>query len=180
LFLFVCFFVHFFPLISLFDCLFCYCGFSIFIHIPIIFFLSILSTLPSSSSHPYSHPTHSSSFSCAKIYCSCPNNLFFPFSPTHPPALTFPSISLTTCLQTTPSSYTFITHCPTYYTNFSQPQTPAISTTSTLCYNNNRNIPKHTQGPQKPLVLSLLPSLTHPTPTSPFRGTLSNSPNFYR
>jgi hypothetical protein len=75
--LFVCFcfcflFVHFFPLIFLcfFICLFCYCGFSILISITIIFFLSILSTLPLSSSHPYSNPLHSPSFSWAKIHCS--------------------------------------------------------------------------------------------------------------
>jgi hypothetical protein len=76
-------------------CLFRYCGFSIFIFIPIIFFLSlsILLTLPSSSSHPYSHPFHSPSFSCAKLHCSPPQHHVLPLL-THslPPALTFPPI----------------------------------------------------------------------------------------
>jgi hypothetical protein len=41
------------------------------------FFLSLsrLSTLPSSFSHSYSHALHSPSFSCAKIYCSPPQQV---------------------------------------------------------------------------------------------------------
>jgi hypothetical protein len=41
-----------------------------------IFFLSSILTSPSLSSHPYSHPFHSPSFSCATIH-SCPSQLLF-------------------------------------------------------------------------------------------------------
>jgi hypothetical protein len=41
------------------------------------YFLSKLSTLPSPSSYPYSHPLHCPS-SCAKIHCSLAQLLFLP------------------------------------------------------------------------------------------------------
>jgi len=75
---------------SFFFCFFCYCGFSISILIPIVFFLSILTTLPSPSSHQYSHPFHSPSFSCAKIHCSSPQQLILPLL-THSLPLPSPS-----------------------------------------------------------------------------------------
>jgi hypothetical protein len=73
-----------------FACLFCYYGFSIFISFPTIFFLSILSTLPSSFSHPYCHPLHSPSFSWAKICCSLSQQLILPLL-THSLPLPSPS-----------------------------------------------------------------------------------------
>jgi hypothetical protein len=165
-FLFVCFcfclFVcSFFPLISLRFFLFGWLvWFSIFTSFLLSFFLSILSTFPSSSSRPYSHPFHSPS--CAKIICPPPpNNSFCPFLPTLSLALTFPSHSSPTCHQTTPPSYTLITHWPTYYTNFIQPQPPAVpdkalSTTITETHPN-------THRTTKTAATTLLSPLTHPT-----------------
>jgi hypothetical protein len=77
-----------------FVCLFSYCGFSIFISITIIFFpLSILSTSPSSSSHPYSHSLHSPSFSSAKMHCSPPQQFILPLL-THSLPLPSPSLPI--------------------------------------------------------------------------------------
>jgi hypothetical protein len=53
----------------------------------------------------------------------------------------------------------------TYYTNFTQHQTPAIPNKNILFYN-NRNKPKYTQGPQKQQA-PLLSSLTHHFPSPP-------------
>jgi hypothetical protein len=47
-------------------------------HYLFFFSLSTLSTLPSSSSHPYSHPLHSPSFYCAKNPVPLSNNSFCP------------------------------------------------------------------------------------------------------
>jgi hypothetical protein len=58
-----------------------------------LFFLSILSTLPSSSSHPSSHPLHSPSLYCAKIHCS-PSKLLIPPLHTHSLPLSLPSPSI--------------------------------------------------------------------------------------
>jgi hypothetical protein len=65
-----------------------------------------------------------------------------------PPALNFLSHSPLTCQQTTPPSFTLIIHSTTYYVKFIHDQAHAILNTITLFYN-NRNIPKHTHGPQK-------------------------------
>jgi hypothetical protein len=83
-----CFFV-------LFNCFLFVCltivGFLfLFLFLFSFFFLSVLSTLPTLSSHPYSHPLHSSSFSCAKIHCSPSNYSFCPFSSTLSPCPRFP------------------------------------------------------------------------------------------
>jgi hypothetical protein len=105
---------------------------------------------------------------------SFPTTLSVPSHSLSPPAHTFPSNSPLTCHQTTPSSYTLITCWPTYYTNYTQPQSPAIPDISTLLY--NRNIPpKHTQGPQSQMPLYCFPHSPTPLPASPFSATLSNS-----
>jgi hypothetical protein len=128
------------------------------------FFLSILSALPSPSSHLYSHSLHSPSFSFPTTLSDPSQLLSPPFSPP-PPFL----------LNLSPhySPYTLTTCWPTYYTNFTQPQPPTIPDTSTLHY--NRNTLKHTQGPQNPVAHTLLPSLTQPLPASQFSATLTNS-----
>jgi hypothetical protein len=99
-----------------------------------LFFFLYYQTLPSSSSHPSWLPLHSPSFSCAKIHCSPPQQLVLPLlihslpQPSPSPLI----LPHSTCHQTTPPSYTLITCWPTYYTNFTQPQIPAIPNTSTL------------------------------------------------
>jgi hypothetical protein len=147
-----------------FVCLFYYGSFFIFIFIPIFFlFLSILLTLPPSSSHPYCYPLHSPSFSYAKIHSSPSQLLFLPLLihflhlPTpSPPILPQPP----TRLPLPPMHY----HLLTYYTNFTQPQPPAIPDTSTLHY--NRNTPKDTQGPQTSADPTQLVPLTYPLTSS--------------
>jgi hypothetical protein len=74
-----------------------------------LFSLSILSTL-SSSSHPYTHPLHSPSFSCAKTHCSLQQLILSCLIHSLPSALTFSSNSPTTCHQTPPPSFTCIIH----------------------------------------------------------------------
>jgi hypothetical protein len=90
--------------------------------------------------------------------------LFF-FSSTLSLAFNTPSHPPPTCHQTTSLSYTLITCWPTYCNNLTQPQPPAIPDTSTLHYN-NRNTPKHTQGPQNSAAPTHITSLTH-TPRFP-------------
>jgi hypothetical protein len=176
--LFVCFVLGFFPVFFLFVvCLFCYCGFSIFISIPIIFFVSILPTLPSSSSHSHSHPLHSLSFSCAKSIALLPNNSFCLFSSTlfscpHCPLLFSPYLS--------PDYSSLLhNHCPltNLLYNFTQPQATAIPDTSTLHYNsrNTSNTHKDHKTQQLPHCFRQSPT---PLPTSPFSATLSNFSNF--
>jgi hypothetical protein len=128
-----------------------------------LFCLSIQSTLPSSSSHPYSHLLHSPSFSCVTIHSSCSQLLVLPLLiHLSPPVFTYHSKPCPTCHHTTSPSYTLTTCRLPYHINFTQPKHPAICHTSTLHYN-NRNIPKNTQGTQKPAAPTLLPLLTHPT-----------------
>jgi hypothetical protein len=65
--------------------LFYYCGgFYFYFYSNFLFFLSLLLTLPSSSSHPYSHPLHFPS-SYVKIIALLPNYSFCPFSSLFPP-----------------------------------------------------------------------------------------------
>jgi hypothetical protein len=91
-FFFCCFFVSFIIVGFLFLLLLLLSFFS--------FSLSILSSLPSSSSHPYSHPLHSPSFSCAKTHCSLlPQHILSPLTLSLSPAHTFPSHSPPTCHQ---------------------------------------------------------------------------------
>jgi hypothetical protein len=149
--------------------LFCYCQFSIFIFIPIIFFLPIQSTLPSLSSYSYTHPLQSPSFSCAKFNCFPPQQLDLHLL-THslPPALTLLSHSTSTCHQTTPPSYTLITHWTPYYTlHSSKPLhslTQAPPTTTTEIYTNTRitkTSSSHTDSTTDPCHFSL-PFQFHP------------------
>jgi hypothetical protein len=88
-FFFVC---SFFPVdfFCLFVC-FVIVGFLVLFLLSSFFFLSILSTLPSLSSHPYSPPLHFPSFSCAKIHWSPPQWRRPLLTHSNPPALTFPS-----------------------------------------------------------------------------------------
>jgi hypothetical protein len=121
------------------------------VDVPVYF--SVLLTLPSLFSYPYSYPPHFPSFSCATIHCSPLNYSFFPFSSTPSPVFAPP----------------FPPTCPPYpsllhihhllasllywqYTSWH----PAIPDTSTFYYN-SRNIPKHTQGPQNPAASIPLP-----------------------
>jgi hypothetical protein len=116
----------------------------------------------------FSSLLHSPSFSCATIHSSHSQLLILPllihFSP---PVFTYPSKPPPTCHHTTPPSYTLTACRLLYHINFTQPKHPAIHHRSTLHYN-NRNIPKHTQGTQKPAAPTLLPPLTHPTYNLPF------------
>jgi hypothetical protein len=73
-----------------------------FIFTAIFFFLSILSTSPSLSSHPFSQPLHSPSFFCATFHCS-PSRLFFLPLLIH----SFPHLHLLL-----PSSPNLSPHCP--------------------------------------------------------------------
>jgi hypothetical protein len=125
-----------------------------------LFFHSILSPLPSQSSHLYSYHFHSPSFSCAKIHCYPSQLLFLPLlihyfalpstsSPIPPQTVTRLSLPPTDSLLIKPLY------------QLTQPQPLPIPDTSTLHY--NRNTPKHTQEPQNPAAHTLLPPLTHPT-----------------
>jgi hypothetical protein len=134
----------------------------------LFFPLSILSTLPPSSSHPYSHNLHSLTFSCTKIHCS-PSKLLFWLLLIH--TLPLPNLLL-------PFSPNLSPDCPTLlhthhllknllhqlYTTL----TPAIPDISTLHYN-NRYTPKHTQEPQNPAA---------PMPHSPSTHSFSHPPPF--
>jgi hypothetical protein len=82
---FVCFIFRFFSpcfffFVVVVVCLFCSCGFSIFISILITFFFSILSSLSSSSSHPHSHHFTLLPSTVVKSIALLPNNSFCPFS----------------------------------------------------------------------------------------------------
>jgi hypothetical protein len=94
--------------------------------------------------------------------------LFLPFSSTFSPVFTTHSDPPPTCHQTTPPSYTITTCWLAYCTNCTQPQPSVIPDTNTLHY--NRNIPKHTQGPQNPAALIPLNLPTHHFPTPSFLG----------
>jgi hypothetical protein len=72
-----CFFIVVFFLLF---CLFvCYIIVGFYFYSNILFFLSVLSTSPSLSSHPSSHPLPSPSFSCATIHYSSSQLLFLSF-----------------------------------------------------------------------------------------------------
>jgi hypothetical protein len=166
-FLFVCFFkfLNFLVFFLLFVSLFYHCGLFISIFIPIFFFfLSILSTSPSSSSHPYSQLLHSSSFSWANIHCSPSQLLFlsllilsFPL-----PTLSLP-IFLKHVTRLAPHTHTHHLLTNLLYQLYTT-LTPCNPWHSTLQYN-NRSTPKHTQGRQKQQPLH---PLTHPTSCLPF------------
>jgi hypothetical protein len=107
-----------------------------------------------------------------------PNNLFCPFSPTLSPCLTFPFHSPLTCYQTTPPSYTLITHWWTYYTNLHSPNhlqslTQAPSTTTTEIHLNTHKDHKT----QK--TLQCFPYSPTSLPAPSFSATLSKHSNFY-
>jgi hypothetical protein len=164
-----------------FSCLFlfgwfCYGGFSIFISTPIIIF-SILTTLQSGCAHPHSHPFTLPPSSVPKPIVLLPKNSLCPFSHILP----CPHLLFTFSPNMSPDYPSLLcTHylLTSIYTNFIQPQPPAVPDINNP-QDNNRNKPKHTQGPQKPAApMMLLPSTT-PLPASPFSATLSNSPNFY-
>jgi hypothetical protein len=103
---------------------------------------------------------------------SFPKTSSVPSHPLSTPALTFPSHSSPTCHQTTPPSYTIITLWLTYYTNFTQPQPPAIPNTSTFYYN-NRNIPNTYKDHKKQQPPHCCPHSPIPLPASTFSATLS-------
>jgi hypothetical protein len=121
------------------------------------YFLSVLSTLPSLLSHPYSHHLHSPIFSCATIHGSPSQLLFLPIIHflhlPSPPFLYSPN-----CHYTIPPSYTHKLLTNLLY-KLSKTQPPVIPDTSTLHYSGN--IPKHTQEPQNPVAPTSLPPLTH-------------------
>jgi hypothetical protein len=111
-----------------------------------LFFFSAL-TSASLFSYRYSYPLHFPSFSCVTTHCP-PSQLPFLLHLIHSLPLPSPPPSYPSpiCHHTTPPSYTLTTHCLVYCTNCTQPLPPEIPDTSTLYYN-NRNTPKHTQGP---------------------------------
>jgi hypothetical protein len=156
LFLCLVFWVFFF--FPVFVYLLYYCGIFIFVFILFSFFLSVLSTSPLLSSHPYSHPLHSPSFACAKINYSPSNYSFYHFSSTLSPCLHRLFSFSPAGHHTTPPSYTLTTYWPTYCTNFTQSQPLEVPDTSTLHF--NRNVPKHTRAkkPSSPDIASP----THP------------------
>jgi hypothetical protein len=77
-----------------------------------------------------------------------PNYLFYAFSSTLPPCLHLPFPPSPNLAPHYPSSYTLTTCWLTYCTNCTQPN-PCNPWHSTLHFN-NRDTPKHTQGPQNP------------------------------
>jgi hypothetical protein len=177
----------FFVCSFVFSCWFLCCLFGCFILVGFLFLISFLLSFFFFLYYQFYHqhlliltlnPSLSLLLLCWNPLFPSPGTHFSTSHTTLPPVLTLASHSPPTCHQTNPVSYTFITWWLTYYNNFTQPQTSAIPTTSTLYYN-NRNTPKHTQGPQNPTAPALLPSLTTPLLTSPFSATLYNSPNFY-
>jgi hypothetical protein len=160
----------------LFSCLCYYCRFFIFIFIPIFFFLSILSSLTSPSSHPYSPLTLPPS-PVLKSITLLPNYSFFPFSSTlyfyltSPPILPQPVTRLP--LPPTQSQPADQPTIPTLH-NSSPPQslTQAPYTTTTEIHSNTNKGYK-TQQP-----FHCLPYSPTPHPASLFTATLNNSPNF--
>jgi hypothetical protein len=161
-------------LLLLFVCLFHECGFFISIFIPIFFFLL---SLPSPSSHPYSHPFHSSSFSCAKTHCSPSQLLFLPLRiHSQPLPSTSPSIL--------PQPVTRLPLPPTYSSPADQPIIPTWhnlnslysltqATYTTEIHPNTHNCHKTKQ------PLHCFPHSPTTFPTSTFTAALTNSPNFY-
>jgi hypothetical protein len=101
---------------------------------------------------------------------SAPSHPLFPLSsPVTQPVTTIQL--LPTCRHPTPPSYTLTTCWLASSTNCTQH--PAIPDTNTLHYN-NRNTPKHIQGPQNPanpIALNHPPTLCH-TPPSIFSAIL--------
>jgi hypothetical protein len=90
---------------------------------------------------------------------------------------TSPSSPLPTHHYTIPPSCTLTTCWLAYCTNCMQPPPPAIPDTNTLQYN-NRNMSKHTQGPQNPAAPITLNPPTHPFSHHPFLVLIffTNSP----
>jgi hypothetical protein len=143
---------------------------SVFITCFFLFF-PVLLALPSLFSYPYSYLLHFPTFSCATIHALPPNYSFYPFSstlsPSSPPCPILPNLS---------SHYLSLLHTQHALTSllYQLYTTPAPVILDTSTIHDNRNTPKHTEGPQKPAAPISLP---HPSPfPSPlFSAIFTNS-----
>jgi hypothetical protein len=135
-------------------------------------FFSVLLTLPSPFSYPYSYPLHFQPFSCATIHWS-PSQLLFPYFLIHSLSLSsLPLHTSSTCHHTTSPSYTLITCWLAYCTNYKHPQPCAIPDKSTLQYNSGLTHIWATK-PSSPHTSSAAPHFC-----SPFNATFTNYPCF--
>jgi hypothetical protein len=153
----VAFFVLFcfFPVYFLLLLLVCFVivGFLFLFLCLLSFFLSILPTLPSWSSHPFSQPLHSSPFSCAKIHCSPSQQLILsllthclPLPSPSPPICSQPATRLP--LSPTHSSLADQCTIPTLHNpNLLQSLTQAPYTTTTEIHPNTHKGHKNQQPP---------------------------------
>jgi hypothetical protein len=136
----------------------------------LFFPLSILSTLPSSSSHPHSQPLHFPSFSCAKVHCSPSQQLALPLL-TH--SFSWPSLSPPILPNLSPDC-PFLLHThylminPLYQLH--KTLNPCNLWHSTLHYN-NINSSKHTQDHKNQKLLNFFSHSHTPLPTTPFSVT---------
>jgi hypothetical protein len=145
-----------------------------------LFSLSVISTLPPSSSHSYSHPLHSPSFSCANIIALLPKNSFCPFSPTLSlcPHLPLPfSGNLSQDYPSFQHTHHLLTNLLYQLYTTSNPFNPwqAPSTTITEIHPNTHKDHKKQQTPQyfpyssTPLTALPLVTTTYPTSTNFYR-----------
>jgi hypothetical protein len=147
---------------------------SIFISIPIIFFLSTLSTLSPSSSNPYSHPLTLPPSPVLKCIAPLPNTSLLTQSLPEPSpySLILPQPVARLPLPPTHSSPTDQLTIPTLHNPKSLKSLTKAPCTTTEIHLNTHKDHKNQQPPH-----CLLHSPT-PLPTSPSSATLSNSPNF--
>jgi hypothetical protein len=121
------------------------------------FFVSILSTSPSLSSYPYSHPLHSPSPVLQSI-ALLPDYSFFLFILS--PCIHLPFLSSLTCHQTTPPSYT---HADQLYTT----PNPCNPWHKNPTLQQRKYTQTHTRA-TNPAGPTLLPPLIHQTSCLPF------------
>jgi hypothetical protein len=153
-------------------------GFSILFLSYFLFFLSVLSNLPSLSSHPYSHPLHSSSF-CTKI-CYLPSQLLFQ------PLLIHSLPLLSPLPPILPQCVTRLPLPPTRSPPADQPTIPTfnnpnpLQTLTQAPYTTTIQIQKNTnKGHETISPPYCFPHSPTSLPTSSFNATITNSPNFY-
>jgi hypothetical protein len=155
-----------------------WCFLIVFLFLIFIFIIPVLLTSPSLFFYPCSYPLLFPSFSWATIHCSISQLLFLPLHIYSVPNLHLSFLSSPNLSPHYPSL--LHTHHPMtnllyqLYTT----RAPAIPDTSTLHYN-NRNIPKHTQGPQNPAASIPLTSPTHPFPHLPLLYHSYQFPKIY-
>jgi hypothetical protein len=160
-----CFLLGFFSSFVVVVCLFFILSFLFLFYSHILFFLSILWTLPSPSFHPSSHTLTLLPPPVLKSIVLLLSYSFCPLSSTPSPC---PHLPLPFYPNMLPHYHSSL-HTQHLLTNllYQLYTTPTPHITSTLHYN-NRNIPKYTQDPQNPAASAPLLSFTHPTSWLPF------------